>query len=513
MESTHSRNSRPPCPVLFVCLMMLGVVSALAQSGSESVQAVNIVAGAHAAGTATASPLPMQHGAAATDADLVLVVALFRHSIRAPLQDFGSSAKDHSGDQWPDLVNDWRVDWGDLTPRGTQVAKALGNYYRDHYWRGRFKAYLWADAGDQRTRLTAEALAAGLKGPGMDVQVAFLAPCAVDPLFHPFKAQCGKPSQGELTRIVGDIKKKWREWLENLNKPGVAAFSQLYSVLACNTVQECKQPLAQVSDTATAWSGGERGSSPVQWKGQFPYASSASEAFLLEYSNGMAPHQVGWGRIPIPAPEGGPWNLRTMLQIHEFYFDKTDRDPYLAKIGGSNLIREIADQIKRKAGQKPYGECPRAEPESQFVGLVGHDTSLASVGKLLDLAWSFDNRFLVPSDDKLPPDTAGLPDNDALPGGALIFELWKTGTEYEVNIEYVFQSLLQMRDGSPRPPSNPFRLKLACGDPSKQHPDYPCVLSLAEFNKRVANAIGTNNEFLSRCKKGEKDKEEKQVCP
>ena len=65
---------------------------------------------------------------AAADGDLQLVVALFRHGIRAPLSEFGKNAKDHSKDAWPDLVNDWHVDpdgWGDLTPLGIKAAIEL----------------------------------------------------------------------------------------------------------------------------------------------------------------------------------------------------------------------------------------------------------------------------------------------------------------------------------------------------------------------------------------------------
>jgi hypothetical protein len=207
-----------------------------------------------------------------------------------------------------------------------------------------------------------------------------------------------------------------------------------------------------VAKVCTVWS--KDCNAPVAWSGQFSFASGASEAFLLEYANNMT---VGWNRIPVPPQRGAPWSLRDMMQLHEFFFDQMDRQPYLAKIQGSNLVREISDQINRKAGGPMLGQCPRASAESRFVGLVGHDTNLASVGALLNLGWRFD-------DASLPPDTFGLPANNALPAGALVFELRKGARGYFVRIAYVTQSLLQMRGAFPT------HIAFACGRSTPRFP-------------------------------------------
>ncbi|MEY2575234.1 MAG: 4-phytase / acid phosphatase, partial [Verrucomicrobiota bacterium] len=102
------------------------------------------------------------HSSAASETELKLVVALFRHGVRAPLPDFSTKANDHSQLGWPDLA-DWNVPsgktWGDLTTRGQVLATALGSYYAEWYktknaWPGGFSVYLWADT-DQRTIDTA----------------------------------------------------------------------------------------------------------------------------------------------------------------------------------------------------------------------------------------------------------------------------------------------------------------------------------------------------------------------
>jgi hypothetical protein len=178
------------------------------------------------------------------------------------------------------------------------------------------------------------------------------------------------------------------------------------------------------------------------------------------------------------------------LRLHEFYFDKTERelnhaapDLYLTGIQGSNLVREIRDQLN-KAVQKPsLGDCPRPSGDSQFVGLVGHDTNLANVQVLLNVKWRFDG------DQQLPADMRKLPDNDALPAGALVFELHQTGqSDYKVRIQYVTQSLEQMR--FPREQDQPYRVLTTCGGENGEDIS-PCEMSLETFNVTAGKIVET----------------------
>jgi hypothetical protein len=164
--------------------------------------------------------------------------------------------------------------------------------------------------------------------------------------------------------------------------------------------------------------------------------------------------------------------------------------------------------INRKAERvEPIdGECPRANNASQFVGLVGHDTNIADVGKLLHLSWQFTDASLPPG-EALPPDTRNLPDNDALPAGALVFELRKRPGGYFIRVNYVAQSLLEMRGDPTRPPAGPFRFNLTCSDEKNARLN-PCEMSLDKFNQLVTNALGRKNPFLSGCSANGN-----QVCP
>lgn len=144
-----------------------------------------------------------------------------------------------------------------------------------------------------------------------------------------------------------------------------------------------------------------------------------------------------------------------------------------------------------RAARRPTDGCPHAEEKSRFVGLVGHDTNLAGVGALLRLGWRFRDESLS-SGRRLPPDTVNLPDNDALPAGALVFELHRRASGYVVRISYVAHGLTQMRDVA----GEPFRIDVqgpACGGRSRH-----CEMSLESFRSLVDHALG-DRKFLSRC--------------
>jgi hypothetical protein len=174
-------------------------------------------------------------------------------------------------------------------------------------------------------------------------------------------------------------------------------------------------------------------------------------------------------------------------------------DLFLAAVNGSNLVREIRDQLNKVVGKPLTGDCPRPSGQSQFVGLVGHDTNLANVQTLLSVKWRFDG------DQQLPAGLRTLPENDALPAGALVFELRQTGqSNYKVRIQYVTQSLEEMR--APRKQDQPYHVLTTCvGDNGKEIS--PCEMSLETFNANVAKVVETYKEFLSHCQG------DKQVCP
>ena len=80
------------------------------------------------------------------------------------------------------------------------------------------------------------------------------------------------------------------------------------------------------------------------------------------------------------------------------------------------------------------------KPGDKLVILVGHDSNIAAVAGALDIDWALDGRI-----------------DDTPPGGALIFELWRSREDgrHFVRVYYRAQTLEQMRRTEPLTPSNP----------------------------------------------------------
>jgi hypothetical protein len=89
--------------------------------------------------------------ALAAEYELVSTVALSRHGVRSPIAGHPALAT-LAADTWPS----WPVPSGHLTPRGAELAKLLGAYYREYYaaqgFQGFAKRPLQEPAGSSLTR-------------------------------------------------------------------------------------------------------------------------------------------------------------------------------------------------------------------------------------------------------------------------------------------------------------------------------------------------------------------------
>jgi 4-phytase/acid phosphatase len=169
-----------------------------------------------------------------------------------------------------------------------------------------------------------------------------------------------------------------------------------------------------------------KGDHLAELRGPLNTASTITENFLLEYTNGMPMDQVGWGRVDLPT-------LKRLMDLHSAASDLTRRTSYLATVQASNALAHILDTLQQAASGK---EVPGALGKlgDRAVVLTGHDTNLTSIAGVLNLNWIIDGRR-----------------DDTPPGGALVFELRKRpeSENYEVNIHYTAQTLEQMRNLTP----------------------------------------------------------------
>src|SRR4051794_34543248 len=98
------------------------------------------------------SPSESARSAAPPNGELKMVVALFRHGVRAPLKEIDDPTKPHAKDSWPKMSYWGVTNWGDLTPHGAVLAKLLGLDYARTYkknWPAGFTAFLWADVAER----------------------------------------------------------------------------------------------------------------------------------------------------------------------------------------------------------------------------------------------------------------------------------------------------------------------------------------------------------------------------
>lgn len=350
-------------------------------------------------------------------------VLLMRHGVRAPVKHEEQMDR-QVATPWPT----WPVADGFLTPHGAELVRLMGRYYRVLYGgRGLVEASIcpprnsvaaWTDI-DERTRLSGAALLTGMypecANPLLRNQNDATVP---DPLFHPQPtASC--PMDGAanraaiLARIGGNFDSVLREYAPQLNlmqttlcPPGQAAGS--------NCGLRSEPPDVQI---------GPNGRLTIT--GPIGIGGAAAETFMMESAEGMPAGQVAWGRL------SGDDAIRDLLKIHRLEIDLAQKTHEIARQRGSNLMAQIVASVQN--GHKFPGLEPLAQPLRLGV-LVGHDSNIANVARLLNLRW------VIP----------GFQANEIPPGSALAFELLRedrTGRLY-VRLAYYAQTLEQMRQST-----------------------------------------------------------------
>jgi len=174
------------------------------------------------------------------------------------------------------------------------------------------------------------------------------------------------------------------------------------------------------------------GDSPATLHGPVTAGATMAENLLLEYTQGMSKADTGWGCIDGAA-------LRTIMQVNSANWDYAKRTTAVAHIFASTILDRILKTMQQSVNR---AAVPGAlgKPGDRLVILVGHDTNIVTVAGALQIDWVLDGRV-----------------NDTPPGGALLFELWRPrdGGKPFVRLEYVAQTLEQMRNSDALTPANP----------------------------------------------------------
>jgi 4-phytase/acid phosphatase len=401
---------------------------------------------------------------AAGRGELVRIVVVSRHGVRAPLQKPEELAL-WSDKDWPDLSADWRVAKpGDLTPAGKALAALMGGYYRallvsesaipSHGCPSAGSVFVRADV-DPRTKDTAAGILDGLAPGCPGVRVHFLAG-DVDPLFHPVKGKvCAFDRETTEAAILG----RTGGGFEAVARADGDSLELLDRILGCCRPELCrrfgKPDPCRLPDLGSRLEWKEpddpkKGNAMLSLGGTLGIASTAAEIFLLEYAGGFKGEKWGFGKID----EAGMLQLG---RLHTLLFDVVERTPYVARREGSELLRQVAAILEEREPRLP--EMPKS---AKAVFLVGHDTNLADLAAMLGVSWQ-------------QPDYQA---NDTPPAGALVFELRRgSDRRQRVFVSYLAQSPEQMAQRTPldldHPPERATLFVPGCSSSSA---GYPCSL-------------------------------------
>ena len=352
----------------------------------------------------------------------------------------------------------------------------LGAYYRAYFVQagllpstgcdGAADAHIRADV-DQRTRETGRALAEGLF-PGCRVDVHSLPGDRTDPLFHPVAAGVGA-AESALARaaVLGRVGGN-PSALVDVYRP---AFDSLREVLfGCKPGGSCaaehqsgKQGLLALPSAVDASK-----DNLVELRGPIRDASTLAEDFLLEYANGMAGKDLGWGRL-------NERNLREVMSFHTAYADLLRRTSYIARAQGSNpmshILKSMEQAVNNRAAVGSLGK-----PGDRLVILAGHDANISNIAGMLGISWLLE----------------GYQRDDTPPGGALVFELWQEAGEarYSVHTYYTAPTLRQMREALPLTLASPPAVAPVFL-PGCSGADQKMSCTWTAFRRTVSNAIDT----------------------
>ena len=363
---------------------------------------------------------PGAASAAAAKDGLVLerVVIVERHGVRSPTKAPEALAR-YASQPW----HAWPVAPGILTDHGRRDVELMGAWLRADYARkGLWPAlgpaptgavYIWADAKDQRTRVSGQALLDGAF-PGSGLKDAFGPEGSSDAVFDPAamdvcKIDAEQARQAIIAKAGGDLDNPRPDY-----KPALAA---LNAVLRPGT-----EPDPEAHNTATVGKGGE-----LRFAGPLADAGTTAENLYLEYVQGFPLAEVGWGRARSPAA------FARFMPLHDISFDLSRRTPYLAARHGSVMMRQTLEALQGRAA------LPGQTLPARMAVFAGHDTNLASMAGILGVRWTLPDQ---------PDDTA--------PDTVLGFEVWKakSGQRF-VRVAVIYQTMDQLRNATPLDAAHP----------------------------------------------------------
>lgn len=342
------------------------------------------------------------------------VVLVMRHGIR-PATDT-AELQAWSAKTWPRFA----VADGQLTPHGYAATVLLGQWQRQYLvghgllaangCPGAGQAYLWSSPV-ARTRATSKALLEGLF-PGCPVPVHH-ASAGQDRLFHGSENGLAGLDREQAEQAILAAMGGSPQAAQVKYGPALLRMQTLIGVPATCP----KAPRCALSDQP--WGLKEKGTT-VKLSGPLSVGAAMAETFRMQYAEGMPLDQVAFGQGRTAHEVAG------LMELRSAKYALSQHLPYVARRGASQLLSQVLLALGDTGTAAAGGP-----PSAAWLAYVGHDSNIAQLRTLLGFDWKI----------------AEYPEDDAAPGGTLLFERWldpRSGQRF-VSLAYVAQSLDQLR--------------------------------------------------------------------
>ena len=395
----------------------------------------------------------------ADDTELKQVIVFGRHSVRAP-QLPNSALNVWSAQPFPDFG----VEAGGLTAQGAADEVLLGAYYRlwlieERLLSGEASAdaarVYFRSAQLERHVDTARSFWAGLL-PGAPAKVVFLSPpTAIDPLFQPVEAGIARLDPAMAAAAVNGRLGNLPQSLAGAYAAELALTRSVLFGYPDGEIPVPGIPNGKTDVTASPFTVSAGTASAPLVIGGLTDVTSAIDPFVMEYADGLAESQLGWGSLT-------PERISQIARLTTLKEDLRYRTPSLDRAQSSNLASHIVRSLVQAASGSPMRGA-LGSPSDRVIVVIASDTDITGFAGLFDLHWA----------------VSGYPLDFCAPGGALVLELRQSrgSGEHFLRASYVTQTLDQLRQSTLLTlDSPPVRAPLFIPGCSTGNANYDCLL-------------------------------------
>ena len=342
------------------------------------------------------------------------VVILSRHNIRSSLSVNGSMLQKMTPHEWIK----WSAAPSELTLRGGALETIMGQFFRK--WtvdEGLFtenavptvdEVNFYANSM-QRTIATAQYFSSGFM-PVANLHINHrFTPSKMDPVFFPALTKSSEAFKAQALKEIAAMGGK--KGIVGINEGLKDSYQLIERVLDLKNSPACKSGEVCAFNDYNTQLKLEKGDEP-NMKGSLKFATSASDALILQYYEDTDPVQAAFGQ----KLSNDEWEK--IAKVKDVYGDVLFTAPIVAVNVAHPLLVYMKDELNAK--------------NRKFTFLCGHDSNIASVNAALEV----EEYSLPQSIEKKTPI-----------GSKLVFEKWvdKAGKEF-VAVNIVYQTTEQLRN-------------------------------------------------------------------